>query len=88
MRQAPRASPQRVLIQRAVGVAPFHHRGVAPFHHRGGLQDFVLTFVLDFSLDRHAEQPLKDVEGRAALGVLAILDALNIWRGMRMNAWP
>lgn len=69
VQKAPRASPQLVLVQRAVGVAPFLQLG--------GLQDFVLAFVRDFTLDCHAEQPLEDVEGRAALGVFAIFEALG-----------
>jgi len=68
VQKAQRASPQRVLVQRAVGVAPFLRLG--------GLQDFILAFVRDFTLDRHAEQPLENVEGRAALGIFAILETL------------
>lgn len=47
VQKAPRASPQRVFVQRAIGVAPFLQLG--------GLQDFVLVFVRDFTLERHAE---------------------------------
>jgi hypothetical protein len=38
--------------------------------------NFVLAFVCDLPLDRHAEQPLEDVE-RPALGIFAFFDALG-----------